>query len=247
MIILASRLENITKCRAENSTHKHNDSSEKAHTSSKNLFALLVVLEVEHVAAFDRGFQREKVTKARSLNRRKLRHINSFADGVYIYLFLVNALTKLDLAKFVEYLHFFRVDLNVDFSAIVHDFEFDRSFRQFSIILNLRTFVGYITPAELTKIDIVLISRCKSVCGGILLSTNHLTVPKFNNSITVKINKVCFVSNKQYQMILCDCLEQIHNHYGIGFVKVTRRLIGKNDARIFNDCTGNCDSLLLTA
>ena len=53
--------------------------------------------------------------------------------------------------------------------------------------------------------------------------------------------------DEQNQMVAGDLTEQIHDKDGVRLVKVSRRLVGKDDARILDNGARNGNALLLTA
>ena len=76
---------------------------------------------------------------------------------------------------------------------------------------------------------------------------NYSSVSYADDLVTVAVNKMRLVSYDKHESLARDRLKQIHNHYRVLLVKVTRRLVCKNKRGIFDYSTGNCNSLLLTA
>ena len=56
-----------------------------------------------------------------------------------------------------------------------------------------------------------------------------------------------FVRDEQNQMIFGNAFQQIHNHDGVCFVEIARRLVCEDDTRVFDDGAGNGDTLLLSS
>ena len=233
---------------AEQRGHQNQNRREERHQHQQELLSLAGFAEVRAPAAPQGGGEGVEPTVPRPRHGRKLRHVHAFATAHGFVPRLEYAFAQANLAGVVQNLHARRVDLQIEFSAVVDHAQTDGGGGLLAVVgYRNSAVVGFLVLLQLAEPDVVLVFYAQPVRGFVAADIDHLAVGQFDHRFAVVVHQIFLVRDEQNQMVAGDLAEQIHDKDGVRLVKVSRRLVGKDDARILDNSARNGNALLLTA
>src|SRR5262245_43668356 len=75
---------------------------------------------------------------------------------------------------------------------------------------------------------------------------DHASIEEVNRTIGVTSESLVVCHHTNRRTAAMQLAEQLHHCLAVGRVEVSGRLIGEQDERLTANCTGDCDTLLLT-